>query len=87
MGHNHPAVTPVSQRVGPGSGVNTPPGTTASHGYCIKTMAVHAASSHGGGAANEQKCPVVYSDGCCFNNGRASARAGIGVFWGHGSPQ
>ncbi len=26
--------------------------------------------------------PVVYSDGCCFGNGRKNAKAGIGVFWG-----
>ncbi|XP_046851225.1 ribonuclease H1-like isoform X2 [Xenia sp. Carnegie-2017] len=25
---------------------------------------------------------VVYSDGCCFGNGRQTARAGIGVYWG-----
>lgn len=31
--------------------------------------------------------PVVYSDGCCLNNGYATARAGIGVYWGEGSAQ
>ena len=30
--------------------------------------------------------PVVYSDGCCFNNGRPNAQAGIGVYWGDNSP-
>lgn len=30
---------------------------------------------------------VVYTDGASFNNGRASAKAGIGVFWGHGDPK
>lgn len=29
---------------------------------------------------------VVYTDGCCSRNGRAGARAGIGVYWGHNSP-
>ena len=26
--------------------------------------------------------PVVYSDGCCYGNGRQSASAGVGVYWG-----
>lgn len=30
--------------------------------------------------------PVVYCDGCCFNNGRRGASAGIGVYWEEGSP-
>ena len=30
---------------------------------------------------------VVYSDGCCFNNGRHGAKAGIGVYWGDGDPR
>ncbi|ESO05691.1 hypothetical protein HELRODRAFT_156844 [Helobdella robusta] len=25
---------------------------------------------------------VVYTDGCCHNNGKCNARAGLGVFWG-----
>lgn len=25
---------------------------------------------------------VVYSDGCCTNNGKYGAKAGIGVYWG-----
>ncbi|KAL9538893.1 hypothetical protein MBANPS3_010608 [Mucor bainieri] len=29
---------------------------------------------------------VIYTDGCCFNNGRPDARAGYGVFWGDNSP-
>ncbi|XP_030044630.1 ribonuclease H1 [Microcaecilia unicolor] len=29
---------------------------------------------------------VVYTDGCCANNGRNDARAGIGVYWGPGHP-
>lgn len=29
--------------------------------------------------------PVVYSDGCCYNNGRRGASAGVGVYWGNGS--
>ncbi|XP_051167824.1 ribonuclease H1-like [Leptopilina boulardi] len=28
---------------------------------------------------------VVYTDGCCFNNGRFGAKAGIGVFFADGS--
>lgn len=49
-----------------------------SEGYCTRSTALAL-------CANEQECPVVYSDGCCFNNGRAGARAGIGVYWGHNS--
>ncbi|XP_028406199.1 ribonuclease H1-like, partial [Dendronephthya gigantea] len=30
---------------------------------------------------------VVYSDGCCFENGKALARAGIGVYWGENDPR
>ena len=30
---------------------------------------------------------VVYSDGCCFNNGKHGAKGGIGVFWGDGDPR
>lgn len=29
---------------------------------------------------------VVYTDGCCSSNGRSSARAGIGVYWGQNHP-
>lgn len=29
---------------------------------------------------------VVYTDGCCSRNGRAGARAGIGVYWGPDHP-
>ncbi len=29
--------------------------------------------------------PVVYSDGCCFNNGFRGACGGLGVYWGDGS--
>eukprot|EP00066_Takifugu_rubripes_P020792 XP_011610058.1 PREDICTED: ribonuclease H1 isoform X2 [Takifugu rubripes] len=29
---------------------------------------------------------VVYTDGCCTANGRANARAGIGVYWGLNHP-
>ncbi|XP_026197992.1 ribonuclease H1 isoform X2 [Anabas testudineus] len=29
---------------------------------------------------------VVYTDGCCSGNGKSSARAGIGVYWGHNHP-
>ncbi|XP_046691964.1 ribonuclease H1 isoform X1 [Silurus meridionalis] len=29
---------------------------------------------------------VVYTDGCCTNNGRHGARAGIGVYWGPDHP-
>lgn len=29
---------------------------------------------------------VVYTDGCCSANGKAGARAGIGVFWGINHP-
>lgn len=29
---------------------------------------------------------VVYTDGCCYCNGRIGARAGIGVYWGPNHP-
>ncbi|XP_028907228.1 ribonuclease H1 isoform X1 [Ornithorhynchus anatinus] len=29
---------------------------------------------------------VVYTDGCCWSNGRRRARAGIGIYWGPGHP-
>ncbi|XP_040920976.1 ribonuclease H1 isoform X2 [Toxotes jaculatrix] len=29
---------------------------------------------------------VVYTDGCCSNNGKHKAKAGIGVYWGHNHP-
>uniref|UniRef100_A0A8C7IVQ8 Ribonuclease H1 n=1 Tax=Oncorhynchus kisutch TaxID=8019 RepID=A0A8C7IVQ8_ONCKI len=29
---------------------------------------------------------VVYTDGCCSGNGKAGARAGIGVYWGRDHP-
>lgn len=29
---------------------------------------------------------VVYTDGCCLSNGKNSAKAGIGVYWGHNHP-
>lgn len=29
---------------------------------------------------------VVYTDGCCSANGKAGARAGIGVYWGLNHP-
>lgn len=29
---------------------------------------------------------VVYTDGCCSANGRKSARAGVGVYWGRNHP-
>ena len=29
---------------------------------------------------------VVYSDGCCINNGQAGATAGVGVYWGAQDP-
>lgn len=25
---------------------------------------------------------IVYTDGCCFHNGKHGASAGIGVYWG-----
>ena len=31
--------------------------------------------------------PVVYSDGCCYGNGKRGAEGGVGVFWGEDSPQ
>lgn len=57
--------------------------SSQSGGYCTKSTATALC----GETANEQECPTVYSDGCCFNNGKAGARAGIGVYWGHNSPQ
>ena len=31
--------------------------------------------------------PIVYCDGCCSNNGKEGAVAGIGVYWAPGHPQ
>ena len=31
--------------------------------------------------------PVVFSDGCCYGNGRRNAKAGVGVYWGVDHPQ
>ena len=41
-----------------------------------------SSSSSGSGTSS---CPVVYSDGCCYNNGFQGACGGIGVYWGDGS--
>ncbi|KAK3736342.1 hypothetical protein QZH41_020793 [Actinostola sp. cb2023] len=30
----------------------------------------------------EDQRPIVYSDGCCTNNGYKGAQAGVGVYWG-----
>ncbi len=30
---------------------------------------------------------MVYSDGCCFSNGKRGAKAGVGVYWGDGDPR
>ncbi|CAB3979657.1 ribonuclease H1 [Paramuricea clavata] len=30
---------------------------------------------------------VVYTDGCCFSNGRRGAKGGIGVYWSDGDPR
>ena len=35
---------------------------------------------------DDESVAVVYTDGCCRNNGQSGAVAGIGVFWGDGSP-
>lgn len=39
------------------------------------------------GDAATGKNAIVYTDGACSNNGRKSAQAGIGVFWGIGDPR
>ncbi|OQR79448.1 ribonuclease H1-like [Tropilaelaps mercedesae] len=31
-----------------------------------------------------EQLPIVYTDGACSKNGKADARAGIGVYWGDG---
>lgn len=39
-------------------------------------------------AEDEDQMPiVVYTDGACSNNGKATAKAGVGVFWGDGHPK
>ncbi|GAV02111.1 hypothetical protein RvY_12714-2 [Ramazzottius varieornatus] len=35
---------------------------------------------------SEEETAVVYTDGCCHNNGQEGALAGIGVYWGADSP-
>lgn len=34
----------------------------------------------------EMDRPVVFSDGCCYGNGRRNAKAGVGVYWGVDHP-
>ena len=41
----------------------------------------------GGSGGSSSSRPVVYSDGCCYNNGFRGACGGVGVYWGHGSSQ
>jgi len=35
---------------------------------------------------DQDEYKVVYSDGCCFANGRSKARAGYGVYWDENHP-
>ncbi|KAL9980315.1 hypothetical protein ACROYT_G008881 [Oculina patagonica] len=41
-----------------------------------------SSSSSSDEASSSASRPVVYTDGCCTQNGRNGARAGIGVYWG-----
>ncbi|XP_012818071.1 ribonuclease H1 isoform X1 [Xenopus tropicalis] len=43
-------------------------------------------SSHNGAFKYMGDSVVVYTDGCCSQNGRLKARAGIGVYWGLNHP-
>ncbi|NP_001090055.1 ribonuclease H1 L homeolog [Xenopus laevis] len=43
-------------------------------------------SSHNGAFTYMGDSAVVYTDGCCSQNGRLKAQAGIGVYWGPGHP-
>jgi len=36
-------------------------------------------------SSSDSSHAVVYSDGCCTRNGRAGAKAGVGVYWGPGN--
>ena len=36
---------------------------------------------------NGSKCPIVYTDGACCNNGKSKPQAGVGVYWGPGDPR
>ena len=36
---------------------------------------------------NFPTAPVVYSDGCCLNNGNHLAVGGVGVYWGPNHPK
>ena len=38
------------------------------------------------GGSDESSFQVVYTDGACEGNGKAGARAGIGVYWGPDHP-
>ncbi|XP_014662577.1 PREDICTED: ribonuclease H1-like [Priapulus caudatus] len=49
-----------------------------------KRRRVESSSSAASGTSDGEL--KVYTDGCCTNNGRCSARAGIGVYWGPGNP-
>ena len=64
-------------------------GQSAEHRFCNRQSKIksHAApyktykKQHRSVCTEQQQTPVVYSDGCCFNNGQSGARAGVGVFW------
>ncbi|CAL8233982.1 unnamed protein product [Boreogadus saida] len=43
-------------------------------------------SEEGDGFTRMGDAVVVYTDGCCSNNGRKGAKAGIGVYWGPNHP-
>ncbi|XP_075454407.1 ribonuclease H1-like [Ascaphus truei] len=49
-------------------------------------------SGHGGRSSRSSSyssdggAPVVYTDGCCTQNGQEGARAGAGVYWGPDHP-
>ncbi|KAJ8371621.1 hypothetical protein AAFF_G00306570 [Aldrovandia affinis] len=45
-----------------------------------------SASVRGDGLTYMGDAVVVYTDGCCAGNGKAGARAGIGVYWGPDHP-
>ncbi|CAL1585662.1 unnamed protein product [Knipowitschia caucasica] len=51
-----------------------------------KLTAAASSSSSSDGFTYMGDSVVVYTDGCCTANGKASARAGIGVYWGPHHP-
>lgn len=53
-------------------------------GHHIRT---HPYKSHTPTSSGDSAIPKVYSDGCCYGNGKKHSRAGVGVYWGEGHTQ